>query len=158
MLLAGAYYMFDYSVQPAPPAPPEQHWMPPPLPGSTAAPARSPDADVRLIHYVTHVTPGSLEFSVDVILQNVGSKKATGVQVVVHPYVGNISTSKTQQGPDEIPSFPNGDPMAHVVQNLNYPDLDPDQTSTQSFTLPMRSDADPADSDDKAQVIFQTVP
>jgi hypothetical protein len=155
VVLAGAYYALDYSMVPAPPPAPEQHWFPPPLPGSQPPP-RPPDADVKLTHYVAHITPGAPTFSVDETVENQGSKKATGVEVVVHPYIGNQDTNKKEYGPDEIPGQQGGDPMANVVQSLGYPDLDPGQTATQSFTLPMRTDADPSQRDDKPQIIFQT--
>ena len=159
MAVLGVYYAIHYAMLPAPPPPPpQQQGLLPPLPGAAAPAAVSPNAEVKLSHYVTHITPGALEFSVDVTLQNVGSKNATGVQVMVHPYVGNQDTNKSQMGPDEIPGQQGGDPMRNVVQNLDYPDIDPGQTATQSFTLPVRSDADPAEHDANLQVIFVTVP
>ncbi len=155
LIVMGGYYAVYYAMLPPPPQPPEPHWFPP-APGTPAPPA--PNAEVKLMHYVEHTTPGSAEFSVDVTVQNVGGKKATAVQVTVHPYVGNTDVDKSQNGPDEIPNQMGGDPMRLVVQNLSYPDLDPGQSATQSFTLPMRSDADAAQRDDKAQVVFQTAP
>jgi hypothetical protein len=159
MAVLGVYYAVHDVMLPAPPPPPPpQQGLLPALPGPAAPAAAAPNAEVKLTHYATHITPGALEFSVDVTLQNVGSKKATGVQVMVHPYVGNQDTNKSQMGPDEIPGQQGGDPLHNVVQNLDYPDIDPGQTATQSFTLPVRSDADPAQRDDSAQVIFQTAP
>jgi hypothetical protein len=157
MMLIGVYSIFDYTAKPAPPPVPEKHWFPPPLPGSVPA-RRSPDALVKLTHYLAHIKPGATSFDVDVIVQNVGSKKATGVVVLVHPYVGTRDTDKKAIGPDEIPMQQGGDPLAAVTQTLTYPDLKPGETGTQSFTLPIRFDADPAQRDDKAQVMFQTVP
>jgi hypothetical protein len=155
MLLAGVFYFLDYSALPPPPPVPEKHWFPEPLPG-TVTTVQAVNADVKLTHYVAHITPGAMSFSVDVTVQNRGRKKATGVQVTVHPYIGNQDTNKQAIGPDEIPLQQGGDPMANVVQNLNYPDIDPGQSATQSFTLPMRSDADPSQRDDKPEITFQT--
>ena len=157
IILVGAYYFLSYSAAPPPPPVPEQHWFPPPLPGSTPA-QPPPDAEVKLTHYMVHLQPGAMSFSVDVTVQNIGSKKATAVSAIVHPYVGSQDTNKNAIGPDEIPLQQGGDPMAVVTQTLNYPDLDPGQTGTQSFTLPMRSDADASQRDDHAKVAFQTVP
>lgn len=157
MMLIGVYSIFNYTAKPPPPPEPEKHWFPPPLPGTGPA-APSPDAQVKLTHYIAHITPGGTSFSVDVIVQNLGSKKATGVVAIVHPYIGTRDTDKNAIGPDEIPMQHSGDPLANVTQTLNYPDLKPGQAATQSFTLPKRFDADPAQRDDKAQVIFQTVP
>lgn len=155
LIVVGAYYAIYYALLPAPPPPPEQHFFPPALPGGTAA-APSPEAQVKLTHYVAHITPGSAEFSVDVTVQNVGGKKAAGVQVTVHPYVGSMDADKTQYGPDEIPNHMGGDSMKNVVQNLGFPDLNPGQSATQSFTLPMRPDADPAQRDDTPQIVFES--
>jgi hypothetical protein len=153
LIVVGAYYAIYYAMLPVPPPPPEEHFFP-------AAPDAPPppvaDADVRMTHYVAHITPGSATFSVDVTVQNMGAKKATAVQVTVHPYVGSVDVDKSQNGPDEIPNQMGGDPMRFVVQNLGYADLDPGQSATQSFTLPMRSDADAAQRDDKAQAVFET--
>jgi hypothetical protein len=160
MVLLGVYYAFNSASQPPPPAPAaaqQPQWTPAPLPGSTPPP-RSPNADLRLTHYVAHITPGSPEFSVDVTMENFGSKKATGVEVTVHPYIGNQDTVKSQAGPDEIPGQPGGDPLHNVVQNLAYPDIDPGQTAVQSFTLPMRPDADPCQRDDHPEITFQSAP
>jgi len=157
MMLLGVYSIFDYTAKPAPPPVPEKHWFPPPLPGSVPA-QRPPDALVKLTHYIAHIKPGASTFSVDVIVQNLGSKKATDIAVVVHPYIGTRDTDKNAIGPDEIPQQHYGDPLANVTQTLNYPDLKPNETGTQSFTLPVRFDADPAQRDDKAQVVFQTAP
>jgi hypothetical protein len=153
LIVMGAYYAIYYAMLPAPAPVPEQHWFPP-APGAPPPPVA--DADIHLTHYVAHITPGSAEFSVDVTVQNVGAKKATGVQVTVHPYVGNMDVDKSQNGPDEIPNQMGGDPMRFVTQNLSYPDLDPGQSATQSFTLPMRSDADAAQRDDKPQITFES--
>jgi len=159
MVVGGVYYAVHDAMLPAPPPPPPpQQGLLPALPGSASPAAVSPNADVKLLHYVAHITPGALEFSVDVTLQNVGSKKATGVQVMVHPYVGNQDTNKSQLGPDEIPGQQGGDPMRNVVQNLDYPDIAPGASATQTFTLPVRSDADPAQRDDNARVVFVTAP
>jgi hypothetical protein len=150
-----AFYDFNSKVS-ATPAVPEQHWFPPGMPGSE--PAAKPNvADVRLIHYVPHVAPGAMSFTADVVVQNFGMKKATGIQVRVQPYVGNTENSKTAPGPDEIPNLSGGDPMVNVFQWVDFPDLAPGATSTQTITLSRRSDADPAQSF-KPQVVFQTVP
>jgi hypothetical protein len=154
IILLAAKWMISGILAPPPPAPaPPKEWLPLPTPG-TPLPA-APQADVRLTHYVPKVTPGSMSFTVDVTIQNFGQKKATGIQVRIQPYVGNTN-SKTAPGPDEIPIQPGGDPMANVSQWLDFPDLDAGATETQSVTLPMRSDADPAESF-KPQIVFQTV-
>jgi hypothetical protein len=154
IILVGAFYMFQSITAVAPPPVPEKHWFPPPMPGSAAA---SPNADVRLIHYVPHVAPGAMTFTVDVVIKNFGQKKATGVQVCIQPYVGNKDTNPAQPGPDEIPAQPGGDPMANVTQWVNFSDIGPGETATQTITLPMRSDADPAEVVFKPKVTFQTV-
>jgi hypothetical protein len=155
LFLVTAVYVFQGITVTTPPPPPEKHWFPPPLPGSTA-PTSAPDADVRLIHYVPHIAPGATTFTADVIIKNFGQKKATAIQVRVQPYVGNRDTNPAQPGPDEIPAMPGGDPMANVVQWVDFPDLGPGETATQSITLTMRSDADPAQSF-VPKVVFQTV-
>jgi hypothetical protein len=155
LIVVGAYYAIYYALLPAPPPPPEQHFLPPSFPGSTAA-APPAEAQVKLTHYVAHITPGSAEFSVDVTVKNIGGKKAAGVQVTVHPYLGTMDTDKTQNGPDENANQMGGDPMRNVLQNLSFPDLDPGQSATQTFTLPLRSDAQPAERDDTAQIVFES--
>ena len=154
MLLLAAKYFFAGILAPVPPPPPpEKHWFAPGMPGSTPAPTASV-ADVRLTHYVPKVAPGGMSFTADVTIQNFGQKKATGIQVRIQPYVGTGGSSSTP-GPDEIPVYSGGDPMANVFQWLDFPDLAAGATETQSLTMPMRSDADPAESF-KPQVVFQT--
>jgi hypothetical protein len=154
IILVGLFYMFQSVMTPPPPTVPEKHWFPPPMPGSVPA-APSADADVRLIHYVAHITPGAMSFTSDVVVKNFGSKKATGIQVRVQPYVGNQNSNPSQPGPDEIPAQSGGDPLANVVQWVDFADLGPGETATQSITLPMRSDADPAQTC-VGKVVFQT--
>jgi hypothetical protein len=156
IILIGAFYMFQSVMTPPPPPVPEKHWFPPPLPGSTA-PTASANADVRLTHYILHLQPGAMSFTADVVIQNFGQKKATGIEVSVQPYVGNRDTNPKQPGPDEIPAQAGGDPMANVLQSVDFADLGPGETATQTFTLPVRSDADPAQTALKPKVIFQTV-
>jgi hypothetical protein len=98
-----------------------------------------------------------MTFTVDVVIKNFGQTKATGVQVCIQPYVGNKDTDPAQPGPDEIPAQPGGDPMANVTQWVNFSDIGPGETATQTITLPMRSDADPAEVVFKPKVTFQTV-
>ena len=47
--------------------------------------------------------------------------------------------------------------MANVTQWVNFSDIGPGETATQTITLPMRSDADPAEVVFKPKVTFQTV-
>jgi hypothetical protein len=96
IILVGLFYMFQSVMTPPPPTVPEKHWFPPPMPGSVPA-APSADADVRLIHYVAHITPGAMSFTSDVVVKNFGSKKATGIQVRVQPYVGNQNSNPSQR-------------------------------------------------------------
>jgi hypothetical protein len=153
--LVGVSYLFQsVTVAPAPTVTKvEKHWTPLPLPG---APTVSPDADVRLIHYVPHLVPGAMTFTSDVVIKNFGSKKATAIQVLIQPYVGNKDSIPAQPGPDEIPAQPGGDPMANITQWVDFSDLGPGETATNSVTFPMRSDADPAQAF-KPKVTFQTV-
>ena len=153
VILIAAKYAFVAILTPPPPPVAEQHWFPPPLPGS--APTASPDADVRLIHYVPKVQPDATSFTADVTVKNFGQKKATGIEVRVQPYVGTADDKKAP-GPDEMPNQPGGDPMANVFQWVEFPDVGPGETATQTITLPMRSDAVPAE-EFKPQVVFQTV-
>jgi hypothetical protein len=150
VILLTLKYVFTDVTAVAPPTAPEQHWYPPPLPGSPL-PA-SAQADVRLIHYVPQVTPGAGSFTADVTIQNFGQKKATGIQVRIQPYVGTAD-STAAPGPDEMPT--GGDSVTAVFQWLDFPDLAPGATEMQTVTLPMRSDATPAE-EFKPQVIFQT--
>jgi hypothetical protein len=126
------------------------------LPGSLPA-ARSPNADVHLTHFVTHLTPGQSDFTIDVTVENRGLKKATAVQAIIHPYVGTRDTLAKANGPDEMPLQVGGDPMRNVTENVAFPDLDPGKSATQTMQFPMRSDADPRQRDDDAKVTFQTV-
>jgi hypothetical protein len=151
VILLTLKYVYTGLTSAPPPVVPEQHWYPPPMPGSPL-PA-SPQADVRLIHYVPHVTPGAGSFTADVTIQNFGQKNATGIQVRIQPYVGN-SDSPSAPGPDEMPT--GGDAVTAVFQWLSFPDLAAGATETQTVTLPMRSDADPAAAF-KPQVVFQSV-
>jgi hypothetical protein len=153
IILLAAKYVIGGILTPPPVTAPPKEWLPLPAPG-TPLPA-APVADVRLTHYVPKVTSGAMSFSVDVTIQNFGTKKANDIQVRIQPYVGNTS-SQSAPGPDEIPNQPGGDPVTNVYQWLDFPDLAAGATETQTVTLPMRSDADPADSF-KPQVVFQTV-
>jgi hypothetical protein len=157
MLLVGAFYAFQSITAPAPPIVPEKHWFAPPLPGSLP-PVPSASADVKLLHYIMKRVPNSSTFTVDVTVQNVGQKKATGVQVKIQPYIGTMDTNKAQPGPDEIPAQPGGDPMVNTAQWVAFGDLPAGQTATQTLTFSMRSDADPAESQPHAPVEFQTAP
>jgi hypothetical protein len=157
MLLVGVVYVSQAVMAPPPPPVPEKHWFPPPLPGSVP-PAAPANAEVHLVHYIMKRVPDTSTFTADVTVQNVGLKKATSVQVKIQPYVGTMDTNKAQPGPDEIPDQPGGDPMANVVQWVTFPDLAPDETSTQTLSFSMRSDADPAQSQPHAEVEFQTAP
>ena len=130
----------------------EKHWTPL-VPGAQTV---SPDADVRLLHYVPHIVPGAMTFTSDVIIKNFGSKKATAIQVLVQPYASDQSSNPNAPGPDEIPQQQNGDPMASITQWVDFSDLGPGETATNSLTFPMRSDASPAEAF-KPKVTFQTV-
>lgn len=154
LLLIGAwkFYGYNHTMTSTPPAP-EKHWF---LPAPGSAPAKAPVADVRMTRYARRISSSGTFFTADVTVQNFGQRKATGVQARVQPYVGNRGTNPAAPGPAGIPSFPNGDPMTNIYQWVSFPDLAPGATATQTITLPMRSDADPAQSF-KPHVIFQTV-
>jgi hypothetical protein len=145
--------VYDYNNQlDNTPKAPERHWFPAPLPSNI--PPQSENADVRLVRYVVHEAPQATSFTVDLVLENYGKKKAVGIQVRLLPYHGIDATSK-EQGPDEVANPHAADSMATSYQWTDFQDLNPGETGTKTLTFPERSDAEPRVSY-QPQITFET--
>ena len=156
MILVGLTYAIESILAPPPPVAPEKHWFPAPLPSSTTT--TSAGADVRMTHYIESNAGISL-FNVAVTLKNFGQKKATGVQIKIFPYTIGRDMDPNVHGPDEMPvTHGQGDILQTASQDITFPDIAPGDSSTQTVSLPMRSDGDPSDSQPKPEIQFSTAP
>jgi hypothetical protein len=157
VLLMGAKSFYDYNshLDHEEAAQSEKHYFPPSLmPGAPAAP--STDADVRQIRYTPKENDMTSQFTAEVVIKNFGQKKATNIQVRIQPYIGTVDNSG-QPGPDEILGPNSVDPTANVFRWVEFPDLGPGETASQTLTFPMRSDAAPRGHFDP-KITFQTAP
>lgn len=137
-----SFYDYNSSLDKQATAQVEQHAFAPPLPGAQPPAAPSQNADVRQVSYIPTETPMSSQFTAMLTIKNFGGKTATNIQVRVQPYITSVDSSK-QVGPDEILNPSTTDQMANVFQWVEFPDLAPGQTATQTLTFPLRPDAEP---------------
>ena len=158
MIVIGLTYAVESILAPPPKVVPEKHWFPAPLPSANAASSAS--ADVRMTHYIES-SAGISTFNVEVTLKNFGRKKATGVQIKIFPYTVGSDTNVEPHvhGPDEMPlTHGQGDILQTAFQYITFPDIAPGDSSTQTVSLPNRSDADPSDSQPKPEIQFSNAP
>jgi len=157
VLLMGAKSFYDYNshLDHEETAQAEKHYFPPSLQPASPAPPAS-DADVRQVSYSPKVNPMTSQFTAEVTIKNFGQKKAINIQVRIQPYVGTVDSS-SQPGPDEILNPNNVDATATIFRWVEFPDLGPGESASQTLTFPMRSDAAPREHFDP-KITFQTAP
>jgi len=100
-------------------------------------------------------TPENGSFTCLVTLKNVGNQKATGVQISVRPYRG-VSNVDIDVGQERGGVLPEDDPISQYNAWVDFPDLAPGESSTQSVNFLNRNDYSPGINPDP-EIIFQSV-
>ncbi len=112
-------------------------------------------ADVHQVGYsVERNKPGAGNFTVHVVLKNVGNAKATNIQVFVRPFrgttVGDEDIDRTQAH-----MLSDNDPTSLYGQSLAFPDLAPGESATQTTVFVSRPGITPG-TNPRAQINFQS--
>jgi hypothetical protein len=126
--------------------PQQQHFW---FTNSTAAPAPPPPpvvhdgADVEQTKYIVEDNaPANGSFTIHVTLKNTGNEKATSVQVHVRPYRG-MRLGDEDVGNSPMSTLPEDDPLSQYGEWLDFPDLKPGESSTESVSFIHQSNAEP---------------
>ena len=111
-------------------------------------------------------TPYAGSFTCQVTLKNLGTAKATGVQVNVRPFrgvaLGDVDNGHTLPG-----SLNDNDPVSQIGQWVTFPDLGPGEAATETAVFLRRQDHSPGtnpqpeilfDTETKAQTTSPTTP
>lgn len=85
-------------------------------------------------------TPGS--FTCLVTLKNIGTAKATNIQVCVRPYRG-IPNNDEDVSRNVVKPIDDNNPLAQVSQWVSFPDIAPGESSTQSCSFVSKSGVKP---------------
>jgi hypothetical protein len=146
-MLLWQFYTYDQSLtRQAVEHPVQQHfWFTNSAPATPAAAAEQPHegAYVEQTHYaVENNVPGRGSFTVDVTLKNVGNAKAVGVEVRVRPYRG-MRLGDEDVGNSTLRILDENDPLSQFGQWVTFPDLAPDESSTQSVVFLSQDNATP---------------
>jgi hypothetical protein len=121
-----------------------------------SAPAQKEGPDVQQVAYrVEENTPSTGSFTCDVTLKNLGKTKAVNVQSEVRPFRGT-RTDNDDVGRNEatITLLDDSDPRAQLSTWVNFPDLAPGESSTQTTVFLQRTDLAPGPNP-KPQIIFE---
>jgi hypothetical protein len=114
----------------------KQYWF-----TNTMAKPAAPAPTVPEVHQGAYVVqtgytvednaPANGNFTIHVTLKNTGNAKATGVQVRVRPYRG-LRMGDEDAGNKPLYILPEDDPLSQYGQWVDFPDLAPGESSTQS--------------------------
>jgi hypothetical protein len=128
-----------------------------PPPGKVAPAAVNPNADVRQIGYtIQDNTPGAGSFTYQVTLKNVGSRKATAIQIHVRPFRGAINGDEDVGHATALKPLQDSDPMSQYGSWITFPDLAPGESSTQSAIFMDRPNLLPG-KNPNPEITFETV-
>jgi len=101
-------------------------------PPVAAVPGHKNGPDVQQVSYtVENNAPSDGNFTVHVTLKNVGNAKAVSVQIHIRPYRG-MRLGDEDVGNSPLRILPEDDPLSQYGDWLNFPDLAPGESSTQS--------------------------
>ncbi len=136
-MLLWQFYQYNQKVStPDPLHPTQQHFFfYPPKVGAKAAPMDHNGPFVEQTAFnVLNNSPTPATFTCRVTLKNVGHAKAVNVQVRVRPYrgqpIGDVDMGRTALKPVD-----DGSPISPYGQWIDFPDLPPGESSTQSATF-----------------------
>jgi hypothetical protein len=86
--------------------------------------------------------PATGSFTVYVTLKNVGHATATGVQIHVRPFRG-LRLGDEDGGNSNLRTLPEDDPLSQYGEWVDFPDLKPDESATQSVVFLNQGSASP---------------
>jgi len=140
--------------------PQQQHfWFTNSVATAPVAPAKAhvDGADVQQVSYsMEEDKPSAGSMTCHVTLKNMGNAKATGIQIYVRPFRGasNFNEDVGQKDKD-IKVVGEDDPISKFGDWLNFPDLAPGESSTQSVVFMSRHYPTPGTNPNPA-IHFQT--
>lgn len=125
-----------------------------PKPNSVTANPKQDGADIRQTDYAVDQdkpTPGYL--TAHITLKNIGTMKASNVQVMVRPYHG-ATVGNPLIGTDAHP-LADSDPRSQIGQWVAFPDLAPGDSATETYVFYGQGDLEPG-SNPNPQILFQS--
>jgi len=127
----------------------------PAAPTAPVAPAQATGADVQQTAFtIEGNTPSTGSMTCHVTLKNEGGTKAVGIQVKVRPYRGASKFDEDVGRSDPTP-LSDDDPISQFGDWVNFPDLAPGESSTQSVVFMARTFMVPG-TNPKPEILFQT--
>jgi hypothetical protein len=136
-MLLWQFYQYNEKLStPDPQHPTQEHfffYMP--NPHAKAAPVEHEGPFVEQVAFrVQDNTPTTVNFTCFVTLKNNGKAKATNVQARVRPYRGTIA-GDLDAGHNSLTPIDENSAMSQYGQWIDFPDLAPGESSTQSVVL-----------------------
>lgn len=126
-----------------------------PQPGQATAVTQTHGADVRQVKYTAeNNTPYTGSFTVHITLKNFGDTKAMGVQIAVRPYRGGMTINR---GEEDTTPLNESNPLSDFSQWVNFPDLAPGESSTQTAIFADRESIEPGPNKDP-KIVFAAEP
>ncbi len=117
--------------------------------------AHSEGADVEQTAFdVQPNAPSAGNFTCRVTVKNLGTAKATGVQVDVRPYKG-IALGDLDNGHARPGTMNDSDPISQIGQWVTFPDLAPGEEATETAVFLNRSDVSPG-ANPQPEIVFET--
>jgi hypothetical protein len=124
-------------------------------PAAKPVPVRAAGADVQQTAFtIEEDTPGKGSFTCHITLKNEGQSIAVAVQVKVRPFRG-VSNYDEDAGSQRAIVLSDDDPISRIGEFVSFPDLAPNESSTQSVVFLSRSDFKPG-KNPSPQILFQT--
>jgi hypothetical protein len=136
-MLLWQFYLYNQKIStPDPQHPTQEHYFfYQPKAGAPAVPVTHDGPDVEQTAFrVEDDTPAPGNLTCHVTLKNDGKAKAINVQVRVRPYRGTIA-GDVDMGRADLKPIGDDTAMSQFGQWVDFPDLAPDESSTQSVTF-----------------------
>ena len=145
IMLLWQFYIYDKGITTAATTHPTQehfYFIHTNAPTSVAPPVEHQGAFVQQTNFaVQNDVPATGSFTCQVTLKNLGHAKAAGVQVSVRPFRGTPPATRTWASRRSRRS--DNSALAQFGQWLNFPDLGPGESSTQSVIFLSRPGVEP---------------
>ncbi len=158
IMLLWQFYTYDQGLtQQAVEHPTQQHFWFTNGASSTAPPPppHRDGADVEQTSFqVQQNKPNAGSFTFQVTVKNVGNAKAVGVQVDIRPYRG-ISLGDEDAGHTSSAVLSDSNPISQIGEWVNFPDLAPGESATESAVFLNRGDVRPG-TNPTPDILFET--
>jgi hypothetical protein len=154
-MLLWQFYLYNNKLSQPDAQPKQEHYFFYQHVATAAAPVEHEGPFVEQTDFsVEDNTPTSASFTCHVTLKNIGKGKATNVEVSVRPYRGAFVSDVDDGSRNDNKAIDDNSPLAQVSQWVEFPDLDPGESKTESVVF-LKQGSSNYGTNPKPEVIYE---